>query len=448
MRKFFVYSLAMLLASASFSQTNTFPSNGNVGIGTTTPTRKLDVIGSIRVTDTVFTSGVVISNQMVTDTATVGVIQTGGTVTVGGNLGLGTLNPNTRLDVSGDANVSGTVFSTKVTTSRIGPLSGDSIIHLFDSTIDIFTFGRINNSNTSGPKGISIGHNTVGIGPDCIALGNGVWSGSASVSNAVYIGSKPSNLGHVLFNIPNSFGVGFNSDLPTLFIGPAGGSGQLGKVGIGNTTPGDLFQVGRNAYSISIGELNSNPTLHFAFTYLGFNVSHQSNSWITSSDGANSGGVVMYSNTAGNLYFSSLHNSGALGGSFTDNDIVQNSYMVLYSDDPSLNPPQYRLTVNGAIRTKELIVESGWADYVLYPSHKRMNYLEKEIFINEFHHLPSIADGTTIEKNGLGVRAALKGLAINVEENTLDVIELYKIVLELKKENQNLKDRVELLEKK
>jgi hypothetical protein len=36
--------------------------------------------------------------------------------------------------------------------------------------------------------------------------------------------------------IPCSLIIGFNSDLPTLFVGPSGGTGKTGKVGIGNVT--------------------------------------------------------------------------------------------------------------------------------------------------------------------------------------------------------------------
>jgi len=38
-------TLLLFISTVSFSQTNTFPASGNVGIGTASPTRKLDIVG-------------------------------------------------------------------------------------------------------------------------------------------------------------------------------------------------------------------------------------------------------------------------------------------------------------------------------------------------------------------------------------------------------------------
>ncbi|MCW3463533.1 hypothetical protein [Chitinophaga nivalis] len=47
----FIFSAAVLLAAAgtSYAQSNSFPSSGNVGIGTTSPSAKLQVIGQLKV---------------------------------------------------------------------------------------------------------------------------------------------------------------------------------------------------------------------------------------------------------------------------------------------------------------------------------------------------------------------------------------------------------------
>lgn len=50
-----ILSLALLTATLSFAQNNTFPTTGNVGIGTTTPTAKFEVIGNVKASSGIFT---------------------------------------------------------------------------------------------------------------------------------------------------------------------------------------------------------------------------------------------------------------------------------------------------------------------------------------------------------------------------------------------------------
>ncbi|TKC05240.1 hypothetical protein [Pedobacter frigoris] len=51
MKKSLVTLVLGLVCSGAFSQTNTFPASGNVGVGTTTPTQKLTVVGNINIED-------------------------------------------------------------------------------------------------------------------------------------------------------------------------------------------------------------------------------------------------------------------------------------------------------------------------------------------------------------------------------------------------------------
>lgn len=71
---------------------------GNVGIGTTSPNAKLDVVGSLRIT-----SGGLLATF---NSNTVGAL-----ITTGGNIGIGTTSPDYKLHVEGDIYASGSIVS-------------------------------------------------------------------------------------------------------------------------------------------------------------------------------------------------------------------------------------------------------------------------------------------------------------------------------------------------
>jgi hypothetical protein len=110
----------------------------------------------------------------------------------------------------------------------------------------------------------------------------------------------------------------------------------------------------------------------------------------------------------------------------------------------STNPNSYKLAVNGKIGAKEVQVETTsatWPDYVFQPEYKLLSIAEVEFFINKNKHLPDVPSADEIEKDGhlLGEMDAV--LLKKIEEITLYIIEL-------KKENETLKGRIEELERK
>ncbi|HTF80118.1 MAG TPA: hypothetical protein VL947_00280 [Cytophagales bacterium] len=99
----------------------------------------------------------------------------------------------------------------------------------------------------------------------------------------------------------------------------------------------------------------------------------------------------------------------------------------------------YKLSVNGSIRAKELVVETGWADFVFDKSYKLRSLNEVESYINENKHLPDVPSAADVQANGVKVGEMETLLLQKVEELTLYVIELNKKVAALEKENQELK---------
>lgn len=108
-----------------------------------------------------------------------------------------------------------------------------------------------------------------------------------------------------------------------------------------------------------------------------------------------------------------------------------------------------RLAVNGHIKAKELVIElNGWCDKRLYKDFKRMSLEEKEAFILQHHHLPEIKSEKELMEEGIHTNEVLKGMLSNIEDNTMEIIELYKMIKELKQENEELKKEIEKLKKR
>lgn len=86
--------------------------------------------------------------------------------------------------------------------------------------------------------------------------------------------------------------------------------------------------------------------------------------------------------------------------------------------------PTYKLSVNGDIRTKEVVVETGWADYVFDSAYKLNSLDEVEKFIEKNKHLPNIPSAKEVEENGLHVGDVQKRMMEKIEELTLYILEL------------------------
>jgi hypothetical protein len=97
--------------------------------------------------------------------------------------------------------------------------------------------------------------------------------------------------------------------------------------------------------------------------------------------------------------------------------------------------PQNKLDVNGTIRGKEVIVETGWADYVFEENYKLKSIEEMAAFINENKHLPNIPKASEIEKNGMKVGETNKAMMEKIEELALYIIQLKKEIDILKSKN-------------
>lgn len=97
-----------------------------------------------------------------------------------------------------------------------------------------------------------------------------------------------------------------------------------------------------------------------------------------------------------------------------------------------------KLAVNGKIRAKEVVIDSGWADYVFDKGYTLRSLAEVEAYISENHHLPGVPTAADVQKNGINLSQINAKLLEKVEELTLYMIEV-------KKQNDQLQQDLALL---
>ena len=106
------------------------------------------------------------------------------------------------------------------------------------------------------------------------------------------------------------------------------------------------------------------------------------------------------------------------------------------------NDPTHKLSVNGTIRAKEIIVESGWSDYVFEDDYRLAPLSEVEAHIAAHGHLPGIPSATEIEQNGAKLSELVTLQMAKIEELTLHLIEKEK---QLSSANERIEEQSAIL---
>lgn len=184
-----------------------------------------------------------------------------------------------------------------------------------------------------------------------------------------------------------------------------------GDVGIGTSTPLKNFVVASTSPSMIIGY---NAATH--------STNSAESGRIYFDEGANT--------TSGRCGFE-LHYDGSTNKfeinsgctSFANNVTITRSTGNVGIGTPN---PVNKLDVNGIMRANEVIVETGWADYVFDDKFKLKSLDEVESFIKENKHLPDVPSATVIQEKGAHVAELMTKMMQKIEELTLYTIKQQK----------------------
>ncbi|MGO4292440.1 hypothetical protein [Chitinophaga sp. RAB17] len=134
--------------------------------------------------------------------------------------------------------------------------------------------------------------------------------------------------------------------------------------------------------------------------------------------------------TGGSLYFSTENVDGS-GAANYFMIADANGNMSIGNTVPSAN---YKLAVEGTIGARRIkVVQTGWPDYVFHGDYQLPSLQEVEDFVTTRHHLPGIPSEKEVTADGLDLGDFDKQLLKKVEELTLYIIQLNKNVDNLNK---------------
>jgi len=443
---------------------NLLPDTGNVGIGTASPTEKLQVKGnskldgSVSVTDSLSVGSTlsVGSSLVVQDSLTVGTkMIVNENMVIADSLKVG--NSISATEIKGTEIIKTELLSTKEIVGNNGVIvfgkeGGDPATGC-DTTLVVDycsrkIYGKSASSSMPYP-GVSIGFSSSAYGNNSFAVGtnarawieNSIAIGSyvrSARKNSITIGSGIGSNNFFTNLTENCLMVGFNqsTEIPSLFVGPSTIVNLPGNVGIGTKTPSDKLVIGDGYEQISFGSA-MNSDAGWAIGYIGMNAartrtgSWQASTWNVSPDGNNAlGGSVIITEADGKMVFIPIKGSNLNSSTISDAELNKRRMMVLY-------PGEYNavngtmgggvLSVNGNIVCRDLEVTlSNWWDEVFNPDYSLMTIYELDKYISENGHLPGIPSESEVVGQTMSVQEMNLMLLKKVEELSLYVIELQK----------------------
>lgn len=469
-----------LFANASSTPQLTIDNaTNNIGIGTVTPTKKLDIKGSfnknVTTTENLFQITTADpSNNLNLQIGLIGNSNSNnryglievkeGTVykslvlqPTNGNvaIGLGSNAPTEKLQVRGNV--------------IVGEISSENLVRNF-LRIESYISPEIRFKSTTDNEvmriGLSTGDNMIQYG---MAEGD-LYAYSASVdrmdlivkkSGGIAMGVKGGNVGIGTYAPENSEGwskvLDVRGSSNSAIIATTTASSDISSIrtGLWSNAVTSFGSFGALAGGLA-GTSSQHPFSLVTNNLCRLTIATQGNigiGTITPSQKLEINGAIKLGNTVtptnGTFRFNGTDFEGYAGGtwqSFTSTTAswVLNSNNLINSNSGGVVigttclPAGYKLAVKGKIICEELMVklESGncWADYVFNNDYKLMPLSEVEQFIKLNKHLPNIPNTEEIQNKGLDVNDIIVKQMAKIEELTLYMIELQKEIEKLKKQ--------------
>jgi hypothetical protein len=104
---------------------------------------------------------------------------------------------------------------------------------------------------------------------------------------------------------------------------------------------------------------------------------------------------------------------------------------------------QNPLSVNGTIQAKEVLVNTGWSDYVFDKDYPLVSLEQTAKYVEANHNLPGIPSAKEVEEKGVNLGDMQARLLAKIEELTLHMIEANKRIDDLERRNRRLEEKAE-----